>query len=763
MNRVVLLSAHKESNMKSRTTRHLISTSLESLETRRLMANFVVTNANDAGSGSLRQAILLANGTTTADVISFNIPTASSKTILPLSDLPAITQPLTIDGSTQPGYSDRPIIELRGTNLVTPQGGLRLSAPATTIKGLAITGFKGNFGSGIQINPGATGAVIQNNHLGVSAFGYFADGNGVYGAHVMEDGATFTGNVIADNDQAGIYFDNVVGGVVRKNIIGATRDGVVELGTQLHGIYAQNADNVLVGSETDAALGNVIMGDQSSIRVQNGTAWSVAGNTLGMNAARTVMYGATSAQISTVSSEDWTIGTGDAPNFIAGTGMYLQNCNNMGVYYNVVGTDITQTKDFGGDFGIWGFSTDNSTFAGNIVGNHDTGLALTGGSDNNVMTSNFIGVSTNPNQRLSNHIGVNIAGNNNDIGTANSRNTIAHNYNKGVVIQSGTGNVILSRVFSNTMINIDLGDDGATGNDGPSDTDTGANNLLNAPYVLNATALANGNTAMHVGLQTSPGTYRVEIYSAMWPDASGKGSGETLLATMNVDVVNPNGWSQSLELTQHIPAGHYISAIATKLAPNGTMVETSEFSFGEEVFGNPEVTGSSFEYEYYHRFEFQFSKNVWNSLQNSDVEFRNIETNQTFTPDGAYIDPTNRIWSVSFSTPLPDGNYTATIDKDGVGDILGRKLVADYTMSFFVLAGDFNRDRTVNFDDLLTLAQSYGKSVQTFSTGDANYDQKVDFSDLLIVAQQYGKTMPAPLVSSFVSTTKRRHIADVIE
>ena len=52
---------------------------------------------------------------------------------------------------------------------------------------------------------------------------------------------------------------------------------------------------------------------------------------------------------------------------------------------------------------------------------------------------------------------------------------------------------------------------------------------------------------------------------------------------------------------------------------------------------------------------------------------------------------------------------------------------------------DANRDGRVDFSDLLTLAQNYGKSTdQAFSAGDFNNDGVVDFSDLLILAQNYG-------------------------
>src|SRR4030095_8251296 len=76
---------------------------------------FTVTNTSDSGSGSLRQAILDANANAGSDMIDFNIPGAGVHTIMPASALPTITDPVTIDGTTQPGFAGSPIIELSGT------------------------------------------------------------------------------------------------------------------------------------------------------------------------------------------------------------------------------------------------------------------------------------------------------------------------------------------------------------------------------------------------------------------------------------------------------------------------------------------------------------------------------------------------------------------------------------------------------------------------------------------------------------------------
>src|SRR6476646_7194241 len=51
------------------------------------MLVYTVTNTNDSGANSLRQAILNANGNTGPDTIQFNIPGAGVHTIIPLSPL----------------------------------------------------------------------------------------------------------------------------------------------------------------------------------------------------------------------------------------------------------------------------------------------------------------------------------------------------------------------------------------------------------------------------------------------------------------------------------------------------------------------------------------------------------------------------------------------------------------------------------------------------------------------------------------------------
>src|SRR5512133_1980940 len=63
-----------------------------------------VTNTLDSGAGSLRNAILQANTNgASQDTIVFNIPGPAAQVITLLSPLPVISQPLVIDGLSQPG------------------------------------------------------------------------------------------------------------------------------------------------------------------------------------------------------------------------------------------------------------------------------------------------------------------------------------------------------------------------------------------------------------------------------------------------------------------------------------------------------------------------------------------------------------------------------------------------------------------------------------------------------------------------------------
>ena len=116
-----------------------------------LAATLTVTNTNDSGTGSLREAILIANANAGTDLIAFNIPGAGPHSIQPLSGLPIVTDSLAIDGYTQPGAiaNTNPPglgnnallkIELDGSNTFCCNG-LEFVAANSTVRGLVINRF----------------------------------------------------------------------------------------------------------------------------------------------------------------------------------------------------------------------------------------------------------------------------------------------------------------------------------------------------------------------------------------------------------------------------------------------------------------------------------------------------------------------------------------------------------------------------------------------------------------------------------------------
>jgi len=83
------------------------------------------------------------------------------------------------------------------------------------------------------------------------------------------------------------------------------------------------------------------------------------------------------------------------------------------------------------------------------------------------------------------------------------------------------------------------------------------------------------------------------------------------------------------------------------------------------------------------------------------------------------------------SVSIP-GRAGATTGQLGAG-------FAGATRPLIVVPGDTNFDGTVDFTDLLTLAQHYNSTTAEWATGDFTGDRHVAFNDLLLLAQHYGQ------------------------
>src|SRR5580765_334283 len=126
---------------------------------------FTVTKTADTNDGvcdsdcSLREAILAANSTFGQDTIAFNIGSGPN-TISPLSALPSISESVTIDGTTQPGFAGSPIIEIEGTSAGANATGLRIAADHCTVRGLVINRFSTSFG--IEVSGAGNNVIVGN-------------------------------------------------------------------------------------------------------------------------------------------------------------------------------------------------------------------------------------------------------------------------------------------------------------------------------------------------------------------------------------------------------------------------------------------------------------------------------------------------------------------------------------------------------------------------------------------------------------------------
>ncbi len=283
---------------RDRKIRHRRPLALEPLERRALLASLMVTNTLDSGAGSLRQAITAANAAAGASTIGFAIAGSGVRTITPATDLPAISKPLTIDGTTEPGYAGSPVIVLEGPGSPQPSGsaatvgsGLVFVAGSdgSVVQGLAID----RFGS-IGIDVLGTKVAIRSNFIGVDPSG-LAAGNAEDGIDVLDSsgflaagqtataGATISGNEIGGNKGSGIGLFGPVGVAVAGNFIGTDSSGKANLGNGGSGIAVQ------VGGSASTASNNLIA-NNGQVGILDGSDGGLtqANNTLTNNGTRTV-------------------------------------------------------------------------------------------------------------------------------------------------------------------------------------------------------------------------------------------------------------------------------------------------------------------------------------------------------------------------------------------------------------------------------------------------------------------------------------------
>ncbi|MDJ1183026.1 Calx-beta domain-containing protein [Roseofilum casamattae] len=441
------------------------------------LAIFHVTNGNDSGAGSLRQAISDANAAAGADEIRFNGVTAIDLTSAEL----AISDELTITGETTNITVERNAAagDFRIFNVT---GGV-----ATTFDRLTITnGNTTDNGAGINSN----GEVNLTNST-VSGNSSDSDGGGVY----------TTGQVNLTNSTVSGNSSNRYGGGVRTrgqiNLTSSTVSGNYSRRNGA-GLYSRNGNITLTDSTVSGNSSNRFAG---GVWARNRTI-TLIDSTVSGNSSRLHIGGTYSRHLNVTDS---TVSNNTSGDF--GGGLYFTGTGNItnstisgnsstnkggGIYFrnNLTSTNSTisgnSSNRGGGVYSRGGGTANftNSTISGNSSNNNGGGIFLRGNSGG---TTNFI------NSTIANNTaGTNGGGIHRNGGTVNLNNTIVANNTASTSGNdlSGTFNTVEYSAISDVAGAI------ITNNDISNLTDT---DPLLAPLANNG-----GNTQTHALLASSP-------------------------------------------------------------------------------------------------------------------------------------------------------------------------------------------------------------------------------------------------------------------
>jgi hypothetical protein len=154
---------------------------VELLEPRELLTSFTVTSTLDSGTGSLRQAIVNADAVSGPSTIDFSIPGPGVHDINLASVLPDITQPVTIDGTSEPGYAGSPLVEIFGGESVVPnQFSEKISGLPYVMEisgdGASVEGLTFNYVVGTALEIFGSSDTVQGDVFGTSV-GTFTTGD----------------------------------------------------------------------------------------------------------------------------------------------------------------------------------------------------------------------------------------------------------------------------------------------------------------------------------------------------------------------------------------------------------------------------------------------------------------------------------------------------------------------------------------------------------------------------------------------------------
>lgn len=373
---------------------------------------------------------------------------------------------------------------------------------------------------------------------------------------------------------------------------------VITLGSALPTI----ADDLIIdgSSETGASCGTLVDDATHTLLIEIDSS-AVTANVFDLTGGDTTIRG-----LAIHSAQDGG-GFGEGQAIRAGNGgaNYTIECN-------YIGTDAAGTTVYGNETaGVFLLNVSTTTVSNNLIAGSSlfgiTVFGAFGAASDVTISSNLIGAdhTRSANASYANNVGINFQGAVTDSvigGTASTdRNYVYGNTEGNIAIGTFGGAVaddvavLGNHIYASPDDNgtgltfaglgIDLYADadgnqqpdnaGVTANDA-TDSDTGANGLLNFPVI--ASAVGDGtNTAVEFSLDVPAGDYRIEFFANDAADPTGYGEGQTFIGATTVTSAGSGSQDFSATLAGYSGVTN-VTATTTEDLGGGSFGSTSEFS-----------------------------------------------------------------------------------------------------------------------------------------------------------------------------------------
>ncbi len=329
------------------------------------------TNSAGATACTLRAAVSEANASAAIDTIWFSMPSTETGhsagvwTIAPpTGTAPAISTTMTIDATTQPGWTATPVVSYNAASLSSGPA-VSITGSSVVLKGLNVRGSPG-----VGISVAGSGSTISYCFIGTNAAGTAASANAAQGVTISAADVILDHNLISGNGSDGVHLNTGSHrAILTDNFIGTTVTGNAALGNTQEGVELVGVDEVVIGTP---GHGNVISGNSYAAIIGwsvGSTGAKIQGNKIGVGADGTTALGNSASAGGGIAlaaaNSGWLVGgTGAGEgNIIAnniGDGVQLATTNGTSNDIAVIGNSIYANTGLGIDLADNGVTVNDS-------------------------------------------------------------------------------------------------------------------------------------------------------------------------------------------------------------------------------------------------------------------------------------------------------------------------------------------------------------------------------------------------------------------